>query len=111
MITTRKLVPLPPSPVPDMLYGAIDGTGVTTTAKETADREGKGADGRTREVKLGVFFTQPSISTTAAGRVSAWPSATISRSRPMNPGSRIPGISPVTLRTVVTIGRPLSHIT
>jgi hypothetical protein len=63
MITTRKLVPLPPSPVPDMLYGAIDGTGVTMTAKETAGREGKGADGRarTREVKLGVFFTQDDV--------------------------------------------------
>ncbi|HEX6525352.1 MAG TPA: ISKra4 family transposase [Streptosporangiaceae bacterium] len=63
MITARKLVPLPPSPVPDMLYGAIDGTGVTMTAKETAGREGKGADGRarTREVKLGVFFTQDQV--------------------------------------------------
>jgi hypothetical protein len=59
LITARKLVPLPPSLVPDMLYGAIDGTGVTMTAKETAGRQGKGADGRarTREVKLGVFFT------------------------------------------------------
>jgi hypothetical protein len=63
MITARKLVPLPPSPVPDMLYGAIDGTGVTMTAKETAGRGGKGADGRarTREVKLGVFFTQDQV--------------------------------------------------
>jgi hypothetical protein len=60
LIAGRKLVPLPPSPVPDMLYGAIDGTGVTMTAKETAGRQGKGGDGRarTREVKLGVFFTQ-----------------------------------------------------
>ena len=59
-IAGRKLVPLPPSPCPDMLYGAIDGTGVTMTAKETAGREGKGEDGRarTREVKLAVFFTQ-----------------------------------------------------
>jgi hypothetical protein len=63
LIAGRKLVPLPPSPVPDMLYGAIDGTGVTVTAKETAGREGKGADGRarTREVKLGVFFTQDEV--------------------------------------------------
>jgi hypothetical protein len=60
LIAGRKLVPLPPQPVPDMLYGAIDGTGVPMTAKETAGREGKGADGRarTREVKLAVFFTQ-----------------------------------------------------
>jgi hypothetical protein len=63
LIAGRKLVPLPPSPVPDMLYGAIDGTGVTMTAKETAGRQGKGEDGRarTREVKLGVFFTQDEV--------------------------------------------------
>ena len=63
LIASRKLVPLPPSPVPDMLYGAVDGTGVTMTAKETAGREGKGEDGRarTREVKLGVFFTQDEV--------------------------------------------------
>jgi hypothetical protein len=62
-IAGRKVVPLPPSPCPDMLYGAIDGTGVTMTAKETAGREGKGEDGRarTRELKLGVFFTQDDI--------------------------------------------------
>jgi len=60
LITARKLVPLPPSPLPDKLYAAIDGTGVPVTAKETAGRAGKGEDGRarTREVKLGVFFTQ-----------------------------------------------------
>jgi hypothetical protein len=63
LITARKVVPLPPSPVPDKLYGAIDGTGVTMTARETAGREGKGEDGRarTREVKLGVFFTQDDV--------------------------------------------------
>jgi hypothetical protein len=63
LISSRKLVPLPPSPVPDMLYGAIDGTGVTMTAKETAGRQGKGEDGRarTREVKPGVFFTQDDV--------------------------------------------------
>ena len=60
LITARKLMPLPPSPLPDKLYAAIDGTGVPVTAKETAGRDGKGEDGRarTREVKLGVFFTQ-----------------------------------------------------
>jgi hypothetical protein len=63
LITGRRLVPLPPSPLADMLYGAIDGTGVTMTAKETAGRDGKGEDGRarTREVKLAVFFTQDDI--------------------------------------------------
>jgi hypothetical protein len=62
-IAGRKLVPLPPSPLPDMLYGAIDGTGVTMTARETAGREGKGEDGkaRTREIKLAVFFTQDEL--------------------------------------------------
>jgi hypothetical protein len=46
-----------------MLYGAIDGTGVTMTAKQTAGRKGKGEDGRarTREVKLAVFFTQVDV--------------------------------------------------
>jgi hypothetical protein len=58
-ITARKLVPLPPDPLPDKLYAVIDGTGVPMTSKETAGRDGKGADGRarTREVKLAVFFT------------------------------------------------------
>jgi len=60
LIAARKLVPLPPSPLPDKLYAAIDGTGVPMTSKETAGRQGKGEDGRarTREVKLAVFFTQ-----------------------------------------------------
>ncbi len=62
-ITARKLVPLPPSPLPDKLYAAIDGTGVPMTAKEAAGRDGKGEDGRarTREVKLAVFFTQDKV--------------------------------------------------
>jgi hypothetical protein len=59
LIAARRLVPLPPSPVPDKLYAAIDGAGVPMTAKKTAGRPGKGEDGRarTREVKLAVFFT------------------------------------------------------
>jgi len=63
LITSRKLVPLPPSPQPDKLYGVIDGTGVPMTAAETAGRAGKGEDGRarTREVKLAVFFTQSKL--------------------------------------------------
>ena len=62
-ITARTLVPFPPSPLPDKLYAAIDGTGVPVTAKETAGRDGKGEDGRarTREVKLAVFFTQDKL--------------------------------------------------
>ena len=63
LIASRKLVPMPPRPVPDMLYGVIDGTGVPMTARETEGRAGKGQDGRagTREVKLAVFFTQTEL--------------------------------------------------
>jgi hypothetical protein len=63
LIAGRKLVPLPPQPLPDKLYAVIDGTGVPVTARETAGREGKGEDGRarTREVKLAVFFTQDKV--------------------------------------------------
>ena len=63
LIAARKLVPLPPSPLPDKLYAVIDGTGVPMTGRETAGRDGKGEDGRarTREVKLAVFFTQDKL--------------------------------------------------
>lgn len=68
-IRARTLVPLPPSPLPDMLYTAIDGTGVPMTAAETEDRPGKTDrpnlpdDGRarTREVKLACLFTQTTL--------------------------------------------------
>jgi hypothetical protein len=62
-VAARKLVPLPPDPLPDKLCAAIDGTGIPVTAKETAGRQGKGEDGRarTREVKLAVFFTQSAL--------------------------------------------------
>jgi hypothetical protein len=65
LTAARKLVPLPPAPLPDKLYAAIDGTGVPVTSRETAGREGKGEDGRarTREVKLAVFFTQDRLDT------------------------------------------------
>jgi hypothetical protein len=63
LVSARKLVPLPPSPQPDKLYAAIDGTGVPMVPGETAGRDGKGPDGRarTREVKLAVFFTQDKL--------------------------------------------------
>jgi hypothetical protein len=63
LIAARRLVPLPPSPLPDKLYAVIDGTGVPMTSRETAGRDGKGEDGRarTREVKLAVFFTQDKL--------------------------------------------------
>jgi hypothetical protein len=61
-INARTLVPLPPAPLPDMLYIAIDGTGVPMVPAETAGRDGKGEDGKahTREVKLCCCFTQTS---------------------------------------------------
>jgi hypothetical protein len=63
LIAGRRLVPLPPSPLPDKLYMVIDGTGVPVTSRETAGRQGKGEDGRarTREVKMAVFFTQDKL--------------------------------------------------
>jgi hypothetical protein len=59
-ITAREVIPLPPAPAPDMLYLAVDGTGVPMVAAETEGRDGKGEDGRarTREVKLCCCFTQ-----------------------------------------------------
>lgn len=64
-ILAGRLVPLPPQARPgcrsaDMLYIAIDGTGVPMRATETEGRQGKGPDGRarTREVKLAALFTQ-----------------------------------------------------
>jgi hypothetical protein len=63
LIAGRKLVPLPPEPLPDKLYAVIDGTGVPVTSKETTGRDGKDEDGRarTREVKMAVFFTQDTL--------------------------------------------------
>lgn len=73
-IRARTLVPLPPNPLPDILYVAIDGTGVPVTATEAQDRAGKtdrpdGQGGtlpddgraRTREVKLACLFTQTKV--------------------------------------------------
>jgi hypothetical protein len=70
-IRARTLIPLPPSPLPDILYVAIDGTGVPMTPDQVDGRAGKTDrpdhqggllpdDGRarTREVKLACVFTQ-----------------------------------------------------
>jgi hypothetical protein len=83
-ITARTLIPLPPSPLPDKLYAAIDGTGVPVTAKETAGRDGKGEDGRarTREVRLGVFFTQNEVDEDGYPSVTGIPPATWPSSSP-----------------------------
>lgn len=64
-ILAGRLIPAPPPkpagrPGPDMLYVAVDGTGVPMRASETTGRKGKHPDGRarTREVKLAALFTQ-----------------------------------------------------
>jgi hypothetical protein len=61
-VLSGRVVPLPPATLPDMLYIAIDGTGVPMIPPETDGRPGKAADGRarTREVKLACLFTQTS---------------------------------------------------
>ena len=63
-ICSRQVIPLPPpAPPPDMLYLAVDGTGVPMVVAETEGRPGKGDDGRahTREVKLACLFTQTAL--------------------------------------------------
>ncbi len=63
-ICSRQVIPLPPpAPAPDMLYIAVDGTGVPMVAAGTEGRPGKGEDGqaRTREVKLACLFTQTTV--------------------------------------------------
>lgn len=62
-VLTGQVVPLPPAPEPEILYIAVDGTGVPMTTAETAGRAGKGPDGRarTREAKLACLFTQTGL--------------------------------------------------
>ena len=63
-ICSRQVIPLPPPPpLPDMLYIAVDGTGVPMVAAETEGRAGKAEDGtaHTREVKLACPFTQAAL--------------------------------------------------
>lgn len=59
-VKAGTLVPLVATPVPDVCYVLIDGTGAPMVPAETAGRPGKGPDGRsrTREVKIGCLFTQ-----------------------------------------------------
>jgi hypothetical protein len=62
-IRARDLIPAAPDPVPDILYIAVDGTGVPMVPAETQDRPGKSPDGHavTREVKLACLFTQTTL--------------------------------------------------
>lgn len=76
-ILTGRIVPLPPpGPLPDMLYLAVDGTGLPMRATETTGRAGKHPDGRarTREAKLAALFTQ--TRTDADGRPARDPDST-----------------------------------
>ena len=60
-ICARQMIPAPPpAPAADMLYIAVDGTGVPMVPAATRGRAGKADDGkaRTREVKLACLFTQ-----------------------------------------------------
>lgn len=65
-VLTGQLISLGPSTPVAKLYVALDGTGVPTVPADTAGRAGKYPDGRarTREVKLGVLFTQTSVDDT-----------------------------------------------
>jgi hypothetical protein len=59
-LRSRALVPLPPpSPVPDMFYIEVDGTGIPVRPPVTAGRQGKDGEAAagTREVKLARMFT------------------------------------------------------
>jgi hypothetical protein len=60
LVLSGKITPI--HSVPKM-YICIDGTGVPVVKTETANRRGKGEDGRakTREAKLGCVFTQSSV--------------------------------------------------
>ena len=62
-ILAGTLAVLAPAEVPDMLYIAVDGTGVPVVPAAANDRAGKSEDGRarTREVKLACLFTQTTL--------------------------------------------------
>lgn len=59
MALSGNIISIKAAPVPKM-YICMDGTGVPVVKAETANRRGKGEDGRarTREAKLGCVFTQ-----------------------------------------------------
>ena len=63
VVLTGELAPLGPATPVAKLYLAVDGTGVPAVPADTDGRAGKDPDGRahTREVKLGVAFTQTSV--------------------------------------------------
>lgn len=71
-------------PAGTVFYVEADGTGIPVRAEEVVGREGKGEDGqaKTREIKVGVIFTQnPAEPPTAAG-----PQGESATSGPRSPG-------------------------
>jgi len=62
-VAIGEVVPLGPTTPVAKLYVAVDGTGIPAVPADTAGRKGKDPDGRahTREVKLGVVFTQSAV--------------------------------------------------
>ena len=83
-IKAGTVVPLATTPVPDIGYVLIDGTGAPMVGKETAGRPGKHPDGRsrTREVKIGCLFTQAHTTPAASPSASKGPRPTSRPSRP-----------------------------
>lgn len=67
-VVEGRLEPPPPERQIPILYVGGDGSGVPVTARETAGRKGKQADGssKTREAKVGCVFTQ--LTTDEKGR-------------------------------------------
>ena len=62
-VGSGEVLPLGPTGPVAKLYVAVDGTGIPAVPAATAGRKGKDPDGRahTREVKLGVVFTQTTV--------------------------------------------------
>ena len=62
-VGSGEVVPFGPTTPLAKLYIAVDGTGIPAVPADTAGRKGKDPDGRahTREVKLGVVFTQTTV--------------------------------------------------
>jgi len=92
----NQRLPAPPTlPGGTVFYVEADGTGIPVRAEEVVGREGKGEDGQatTREIKVGVTFTQspqdqPKAGAPAARRKTPRPQEPAEDSRPpRTPGS------------------------
>jgi hypothetical protein len=67
----RSRPPLPPPPAGTAFYVEADGTGIPVRPEETQGRKGKGPAGaaKTREIKVGVMFTQKPLAPNPAGQL------------------------------------------